>query len=282
MLLVYQQVHRDDKSSSVALSVPQAFAAHAAPLTAVAFSPVGDRLVTCDSTGVVLLWTNLAAPRPEAWATSRTLPSQDDASRVAANDGVRRAGGNLFSGKHRYYCDDHGVGAEGVGSDAAVVTANATAAVVSSVPPMTFPESDDDEEDEEENEESLSRDGMIFDDVLPDSSGGVGKNPAPLDLIGSNGDHGGESEEAKWGEMGTRDPELGVGWAPAASARAHRGRGGVAAGLPPLAPITPSGRRGRGDGFTSMLDQSPSPVVVAEATAVHGGFDRAAVSEQLI
>lgn len=262
----------------MALSVPQAFAAHAAPLTAVAFSPVGDRLVTCDSTGVVLLWTNLAAPRPEAWATSRTFPSQDDASRVAANDGVRRAGGNLFSGKHGNYCDDHGVGAAGVGSDAAVMT-NATTVVVSSVRPMAFPESDDDEEDQEENEESLSRDGMFFDYMLPASSGGVGRIPAPLDLIVSNGDHGSESEEAKWREMGARDPELGVEWARAASARAHRGRGGIAAGLPPLAPVTPSGRRGRGDGLASMLDQPPSPVVVAEVTALHGGFDRAAVSD---
>lgn len=282
MLLVYHQVHRDDQSSSVALSAPQAFAAHAAPLTAVAFSPVGDRLVTCDSTGVVLLWTNLAAPRPEAWATSRTLPPQNDASRVAANDGVRRAGGNLFSGKHRDICEDHVVGAMGVGSDVSVVTANTTAAVASRVRPMTFPESDDDEEDQEGDEESISRDGMIFDDVLPASSEGTGRIPAPLDLIASNCDHGGESEEAKWREMETRGPESGVGWAPAASARPHRGRGGVAAGLPPLAPVTPSGRKGRGDGFASMLDQPLSPVVAAEATAVHVGFDRAAVSEQLI
>ncbi|CAM9738065.1 unnamed protein product, partial [Choristocarpus tenellus] len=58
------QVHRDISSASVVLSMPQVFAAHSAPLSAAAFSRCGTHLVTCDASGVVLLWSNLASPDP--------------------------------------------------------------------------------------------------------------------------------------------------------------------------------------------------------------------------
>lgn len=64
------------------ISAPQAFAAHASPITVAEFSGSGDRLVTCDGTGVVLLWSNLAAPKPEAWTAPVLSPLPLAASAV--------------------------------------------------------------------------------------------------------------------------------------------------------------------------------------------------------
>lgn len=77
---MHPQVHRDEGTASVVISAPQAFAAHASPVTVAEFSPSGDRLITCDGTGVVLLWSNLAAPEQEAWE----LPPAAAAAAAAA------------------------------------------------------------------------------------------------------------------------------------------------------------------------------------------------------
>lgn len=101
------------------MSTPQAFAAHASPLTVAAFSPTGDRLVTCDGTGVVLLWTNLAAPEPAAWAMPRAAAVAAAPAATGAT-GAEVDGGLLFGG-------DSGLG--DLGSEAALVAAAAAVEV---------------------------------------------------------------------------------------------------------------------------------------------------------
>eukprot|EP00903_Cladosiphon_okamuranus_P011112 g10488.t1 len=105
--LFLSQIHRDERSASVVLSAPQAFAAHASPVTVAVFSAGGDRLVTCDGTGVVLLWSNLAAPEPDAWAASAR-------PRAAATDGGGGDGDSLGAGPSggsgKFFGGQHGEG----------------------------------------------------------------------------------------------------------------------------------------------------------------------------
>lgn len=93
------QVHRDDASASMVMSAPQVFAAHACPLTAAAFSPSAKRLVTCDSAGVILLWSNLAAPPEDAWAGSAAV-AEVGAARRKCNpfDAAIQDDGSAFGG----------------------------------------------------------------------------------------------------------------------------------------------------------------------------------------
>ena len=93
------QVHRDEGSASVIISAPQAFAAHASPVTVAVFSPSGDRLVTCDGTGVVLLWSNLAAPVPEAWETPPAVAAASAAAAAAAAAEVMEAVAAAMTGR---------------------------------------------------------------------------------------------------------------------------------------------------------------------------------------
>lgn len=105
--LFLSQVYRDERSASVVLSAPQAFAAHASPVTVAAFSAGGDRLVTCDGTGVVLLWANLAAPESDAWAWATPTRPMAVAATTATGAGITTAqgagtggSGGLFGGQH--------------------------------------------------------------------------------------------------------------------------------------------------------------------------------------
>lgn len=95
--LFLSQVQRDERNASVVISAPQAFAAHASPVTVAVFSAAGDRLVTCDGTGVVLLWSNLAAPAPEAW-DAPPLPLPRRSGGEACGPAGRSGGGGLFGG----------------------------------------------------------------------------------------------------------------------------------------------------------------------------------------
>lgn len=99
--LLNKQVHRDEASSSVVVSAPQVFAAHASPLTAVTFSPSGRRLVTCDGAGVVLLWSNLAAPVTEAWSAAPDVAPASGA-RIFDSAGNAGAGGLGFTDADSY------------------------------------------------------------------------------------------------------------------------------------------------------------------------------------
>ena len=252
------QVHRDERSASVVMSVPQAFAAHASPLTAAAFSSTGDRLVTCDGTGVVLLWTNLAAPQQEAWATPLRVPGVETAA--AADNGMPRSSGRvgpLFGGEY----GDEDLEAEK--AEAAEAAVEATAAAAVSVRPLVFSESDG---------QSVG-DGTIPGDAIYATSARRVFS-ASLDAMAPNYAIGGAGE-TKWKEMATEARETVSTRAPTgATAWTPRGKVNAAVGLPPLPPETPTGWRGQGDGFAQMIDQTPPPTGVA----ARGRFDSAEVS----
>lgn len=109
------QVHRDEASSSVLVSAPQVFAAHATPLTAAAFSANGAWLVTCDGAGVVLLWSNLAAPGPEAW-NNPSLPLRikvpGDGRKAETPPNAERQGSGYGHGHGQDSWDGQGISKE--------------------------------------------------------------------------------------------------------------------------------------------------------------------------
>lgn len=222
------------------MSAPQTFAAHASPVTAMVFSPTGDRLVTCDGTGVVLLWSNLAAPEPTAWAVpaqaaaAAAAPSVASAAAAAASVNAGRSG-QMFGGE------------QGDG--------------------------DLEEEEEEEEEEAapalaVSADRLIFtkdceggargvaggNDVFrtcPLSTGSAGDTPWHFDAADKSKIEGGVEEVVTARTMA-------LAAAAAAAAAAH------------VSPATHAERRGGGGGFASMLDQTPPPTIQSSGVRFSG------------
>lgn len=111
-------MHRGEASPSLLLSAPQVYNAHASPLTAAAFSPSASRLVTGDGTGVVLLWSNLAAPDPGAWV-KRAVSPRGAASSPPESGGRAEATLRRAERREEAFHDDGGVrrdaGGEGGG-----------------------------------------------------------------------------------------------------------------------------------------------------------------------
>ena len=223
--LFLSQIHRDERSASVVLSAPQAFAAHASPVTVAVFSAGGDRLVTCDGTGVVLLWSNLAAPGPDAWAAPprpvAAATGGDGGGSLGAGAGGAGGNGKLFGGQHGEgdYLEAEKVEKEGEEeTDAAAAAGRA--------------EQEFGQKEKEETPLHLEVPERL---TVPEAQAG-------------------REAEARAGGGG----EV----AEAAATVAARARAGAPPGLrPTTSPMELRQRGGKGRGYVSMVDQTPPPTM---------------------